>query len=253
LPVVFWPILTTFVLLVLAGVGAPIPEEVPTLGAGIWVANSPELGPGRWVILLVCFAGVILSDLMLYGIGRLWGPRLMQRRWLARLFPAEKRQQVEENFSRYGVKVLLAIRWIPAIRSPMFVTAGIMRVPLLRFVVADGLAAILGHSLLFFLAYWLGEQFREMIVRAEHTVGTVLKSALIVGGILAVCLSLLVHFLRRPVSTADPKELPLIGPQVAAHIEYADRRDEKAPLAPKVVPERVPSEDRGARLEDRKA
>src|SRR5205823_6079946 len=73
LPEVFWPILTTFVLLVLAGVGAPIPEEVPTMCAGIWVANRPELGPVRWLILPVCYAGVILSDVMLYGIGRLWG------------------------------------------------------------------------------------------------------------------------------------------------------------------------------------
>jgi membrane protein DedA with SNARE-associated domain len=232
LPEVFWPILTTFVLLVLAGAGAPIPEDVPTMCAGIWVANRPELGPVRWLILPVCYAGVILSDVMLYGIGRLWGPRLLQHRWLARFFPADKRERIEQNFNRYGVKVLLCVRWIPAIRSPMFVTAGIMRVPLLRFAVADSAAAVLGHSLLFFLAYWLGEQFREMVVRAEHTVGTVLKSGLIVATILAVCLYLLIHFLRRPVSTADPQELPLIGTQVAAHIEQADnKRDERTPHA----------------------
>jgi hypothetical protein len=40
-----------------------------------------------------------------------------------------------------------------------------------------------------------------------------------VVSILAVGLYLLVHFLRKPVPTADPKEVPLIGSQVAAKIE----------------------------------
>ena len=45
---------------------------------------------------------------------------------------------------------------------------------------------------------------------------------LIVLSILAVGLYLLVHFLRKPVSTADPEEVPLIGRQVAAKIETPD-------------------------------
>ena len=49
-----------------------------------------------------------------------------------------------------------------------------------------------------------------------------LKPLLIVLPILAVGLYLLIHFLRKPVPTADPAELPIIGPQVAAKIEAPD-------------------------------
>jgi membrane protein DedA with SNARE-associated domain len=234
--------LMAFGALVLAGIGFPIPEEMPTIGAGIWVASNPELGPVRWLILPVCYAGVILSDVMLYFIGRRWGPYLFRHRWLAPLFPAEKRERIEYNFQHYGVKVLLFIRWIPAIRSPLFVTAGIMRVPLVRFVVADGIAAVAGHTLLFFLAYWLGDHFQTLVAQAEHTVGAVVRSVVIIAAIVAVSLFFLVHFLRRPVSTADPKELPLIGPQVAARID-----SDPNPFPP----EGAGQEDRGKKVEGR--
>jgi membrane protein DedA with SNARE-associated domain len=221
-----WPMITAFGLLVLAGIGFPIPEEIPVVAAGIWVAAQPELGVLRWLILPVCYAGIIISDVMLYGIGRLWGPRLLQHRWLARLMPADKRDQIEHNFNQYGVKILLFIRWVPAIRSPMFITAGIMRVSLIRFIVADACAAVLGHSLLFFLAYWFGDAFRDLVERAEGVVDRV-KPILILALILAVVAYFLVHFLRRPVSTADPKEVPLIGPKVAATMDSIDMKAAK--------------------------
>ena len=210
-------------MLVAAGIGIPIPEELPVIGAGIWVASSPELGPFRWLILPVCIVGVVISDVLLYGIGRLWGPRLLDRPWVARLVPPDKRATIEENFNHYGVKMLLFIRWVPGIRSPMFITAGIMRVPLPRFILADGLAAIIGHSLLFFLAYWFGDQFRDLVERAEAKVDR-LRPILILSGIAIVAIYFLVHYLRRPVTTGDPKELPLIGGQVAATIESLDNK-----------------------------
>src|SRR5205807_1182071 len=88
--------------------------------------------------------------------------------WLARLAPAEKRQKIEDNFRQYGVKILLMVRWVPAIRSPMFVTAGISKLSFPRFLLADATAAIIGHSLLFFLAWWFGIWFQDLINRFEH-------------------------------------------------------------------------------------
>src|SRR5262245_48244882 len=169
--------------LVLAGAGAPIPEELPTVGAGIWVASNPDLGPARWLVLPVCFAGVLISDMMLYSIGRFWGPRLLEYRWVQGIVPPDKREKIEHNFHEQGVKILLLVRWLPGIRSPMFITAGIMRLPVIRFIVADGIAAVVGHSMLFFLAWWFGDSFRQLLVRAEHTVDTLLKPLVILAAL----------------------------------------------------------------------
>ncbi len=218
----FWPILVAFTALVAAGFGFPIPEELPTIGAGIWVGSNPELGPFRWLILPVCFVGVLISDVLLYGMGRLWGTRLLQHPLVARWLPAETRERTERNFQEYGIKILLLVRWVPAIRSPMFITAGVMRLPLSQFVVADGIAAVFGHSLLFFLAYWFGDQFRELVIRAEHTVGTTLKPLIVLTIIGVVAAYFAFHFYKRPVITGDPKEVPLIGGKVAGKLSSPD-------------------------------
>lgn len=217
----FWPMFGAFVSLVAAGIGAPIPEEIPVIVSGIWVASNPQLGVLRWLVLPVCFVGILISDVLLYSIGRLWGTRLLEHRWLARLMPPGRREQIECNFHRYGLRILLMVRWVPGIRSPMFVTAGTMRLPLHRFVIADAIAAVAGHSLLFFLAYWFGDQFRAFVESLENEVQSKVRPLLILAAILAVAIYFLVHFWKRPVTTGDPKELPIIGTQVAAKIEQS--------------------------------
>jgi membrane protein DedA with SNARE-associated domain len=247
-----------FVALVAAGLGFPIPEEIPVVTAGALVghaAEPPQLPaeypavlavapqapfpanvpwaalilanqheeskpiPLRWWLMLpLCILGVVLSDGLLYGIGRFSGPRLLEKPGMVRLLPPPRRRQIEDNFHKYGVFVLLFARFLPAIRSPIFIMAGIMRLPFTRFLLADGLYAIPGVSLLFFLAFWFGDQFREIIVRAEGRVEK-LKPLLVLLGITAVASWLLYHFLRKPVATGNPAELPLIGDKVAAQIE----------------------------------
>ncbi len=229
----YWPFVAAFAVLVGGGVGLPpIPEELPVAGAGIWVANSTDLSPLRWLILPVCIAGILLSDLILYGLGRWWGTRLLSWGFIARLLTPEKRAQIEGNFHRYGLRILLLVRWLPGIRSPMFITAGLMRLPVARFVVADAIAASVGHTVIFFLAYWFGDQFKDLLQRAEDQVGSRVKPIAILAGILAVVGYLLLHLLRRPVTTADPKELPIIGGQVAATIEHRGAGSRVVPPPP---------------------
>jgi membrane protein DedA with SNARE-associated domain len=208
--------------LIAAGIGVPIPEELPTIGAGIWVATNPGLGPARWLILPVCFMGVLVSDVLLYGIGRFWGRKLLTHRYVERWLSPETLERTEQNFRKYGLKILLFIRWLPGIRSPMFITAGIMRLPLVLFILADGIAAVFGHSVLFFLSWWFGDQFRELVVRAENTFAATIKPLIILTLIVGVVVYFLIRFLKKPVVTADPKELPLIGNKVANTLSHPD-------------------------------
>jgi membrane protein DedA with SNARE-associated domain len=261
-----------FSALVGAGLGLPVPEELPIVAAGAYVghkaedpeeierarteretqeilqsfAAAPQLPfpanlpwPGMfdisnivehqappalvrvrwWIMLPICILGVVISDGLLYSMGRLWGPRLLESRWMRHLMSNERRQRIEANFDRYGVLVLLFARFLPTIRSPIFITAGVMRLPFTRFVMADGLYAIPGVSLLFFLAFWFGDQFRDLVTSAERKVETA-RPILILLLLCAVGVYLFYHFLRHPVATGDPREeLPVIGPQVAAKIK----------------------------------
>jgi membrane protein DedA with SNARE-associated domain len=214
-------LLIAFGVFVGAGFGLPIPEEVAIVGAGLWTAAKVDSYPlYRWLMLPVCIVGVLIADIVLYSIGRFFGTRLLDRAWFARFVSKEKRERIEQNFDHYGVNILLFGRLLPGIRSPLFIIAGTMRLPVSRFVVADGLGAVLGNGLLFFLAFWFGDQFKELVGRVEGEVNRV-RPLLILLGILAVGIYMLVHFLRRPVTTGDPEELPIIGHQVAVRIEHS--------------------------------
>jgi membrane protein DedA with SNARE-associated domain len=260
-----WIYLGAFCSLVAAGLGFPIPEEVPIVFAGAMVGHASEdpgvydalsqvvagfagspiaavpwVGPVvssqvepppvtpqvrlLWEIMLpLLILGVVISDGLLYGIGRLWGPRLLQTAWMKRLIPAERHRRIEENFHKYGVLVLLFARFLPTIRSPIFIIAGIMRVPFKRFVMADGLYAIPGVSLLFFLAFWFGDTFRNLVLSFERRVDSA-KPILILLALITVTAYLVYHFFRHPVATGDPREeLPVIGQQVAAKITPSDQ------------------------------
>jgi membrane protein DedA with SNARE-associated domain len=259
--------LWVFCALIAAGMGFPIPEEIPIVTAGVLVGHGandpvpdPELSkviaafsatpdtgfpatlavltvpkdyfppvapasrPRWWIMLPVCIIGVVLSDSILYGIGRFWGPRLLDAAWVKRLVPVDKRQNIECNFHKYGIYVLLFARFMPAIRSPIFIMAGVMRVSLAKFVLADGIYALPGVSLLFFLAYWFGNQFAALVESAEGKVSTA-RPIIILALIAAVAGYLVYHFWRHPVATGDPrKEIPVIGQQVADTIVHPDSR-----------------------------
>ena len=211
-----------FLMLVAAGVGAPIPEELPVVWAGVWVGTRPTVLPGHFLILPLCIVGAVLCDAMLYGIGRWWGPRLLDKPFMKRLMTPERRKEIEHNFHRHGIKVLLFTRMLPGIRSPVFIMAGVMRLPLPVFLLGDLIYAIPGISLLFFLAYWFGSSFQVLIERFEHDVVGKLKPILILALIAGVSIYFFFHFVRKPVSTGDPKEVPC-GEKVAAGMEKVEK------------------------------
>jgi membrane protein DedA with SNARE-associated domain len=261
--------LGSFLLLVLAGLGLPVPEEVPIVTAGALVGHASEEPPPypghaqatavlavapqagfpaalpwaalaqaqsieapptlipvvhlhTYIMLPVLILGVVISDCLLYGIGRYWGPRILETPWMRRVVTGEKRQRIEENFHRYGVLVLLFARFLPTIRSPVFIMAGTMRVPFKRFLLADGLYALPGVSLLFFLAFWFGDSFRELVYSFEGRVARA-RPIIILALVAAATCYLIYHFFRHPVATGDPRqELPIIGPQVAQKIKCPD-------------------------------
>jgi membrane protein DedA with SNARE-associated domain len=205
-----------------AGLGLPFPEEILIVAAGIWTAAHPEYLGLQWLMLPVCIVGVIIADVLLYGVGRQFGVRLLRQRWMSRLLPPEKMLKIEDNFHRYGVGILLFGRLLPGIRAPLFITAGLMRLSIARFLVADGLGAVLGNSLLFFLGWWFGDAFMELVKRVGGKLEHVLGPVLIMSAVVAVVVWLTLRYLKRPVTTGDPEELPLIGHQVAVRLDHSE-------------------------------
>jgi membrane protein DedA with SNARE-associated domain len=220
-----------FGVLVSAAFGNPVPEELWIATAGGHASTLTEFGLLRFLVWPVVIAGALVADVLLYGLGRLFGARLLEMKWMQRLSPPEKRQDIAENFHRYGFVIFMVGRLVPGIRTTLFLTAGTMRLNLLRFCLADGIGGVFGGSIFFFLGYGLGSHFIDILKSVEERIAPY-KAVLIILVLGVVALYLLYAFLRHPIPTGDPKDVPIIGPKIAAHLPDKERVANEPEQAP---------------------
>ncbi len=202
-----------FCALLAAGFGFPIPEELPVITAGIMVGHEDTTL--RWYyMLLVVMAGVVIGDGVLYCAGRIWGRKLLSLKLIRKRLTLEKQEQIEKNFAERGIWVLLGARLLPGIRAPVFIMAGVLKVPLGRFLLADALYAIPLVNVLFWLSYFLTDQMLVIFNKINEY-----KSLVIVAVLSGVAGALIQKYiLSRSVSTGEAPHVPAViaKPAVAA-------------------------------------
>jgi len=173
------------VCLALTGSGLPIPEEVFIIGAGIAAAQG-SLDP--WLAVGSCLIGALSGDCLMYWIGRHFGHSLIREHpWWARWVNAETEASVERLIARHGLKVFFVARFLVGLRSPVYLAAGVMRVPFRRFLLFDLICASIVIGTFFSLSYFLSERYGESIYHwirdAEITATVIVVVGLVVLGI----------------------------------------------------------------------
>ncbi len=149
-----------FILLLLCGIGLPIPEDIILVVAGMLAQDD-----GRsWIptAVLMYFA-VLAGDSIIFFLGRRYGSRLLAWQGTHHLFPPPKQARVQRLFDRYGSVVLLIARFLPGLRAPIFSSAGAMNVRYLKFISLDGLAAIVSVPFFVWFGHWLWAKFDDDI------------------------------------------------------------------------------------------
>jgi membrane protein DedA with SNARE-associated domain len=134
-----WGYAALLLLLVLSGVGSPVPEDLLLLTAGYLVYT----GVFAWPIALpVSAAGVITSDVILYAAGRHLAWHSAGWSDDALLSP-QRLQRATRWFARLGDPVIFLARLVPGTRAVVFLTAGAQGVPIGRFLRYDVLGAVI--------------------------------------------------------------------------------------------------------------
>lgn len=165
-------------MLFIAGLGVPIPEELPILSAGV-LAHE---GLARWWIALpVCFAGVIAGDAVLYWVGYHWGERILEWWIVRRVLSPEREERLKGAYRRHGVKIVFTARHVMGVRAAAFLTAGISRVPFWKFLACDAAAALVSVPLAFGAAFLFTDQIQE-VMHDVHRVERWLVLLLLAGG-----------------------------------------------------------------------
>lgn len=153
--------LGVFVVLLLASLGVPIPEEMPIIAAAV-LAHE---GLARWWLALpVCLVGVLSGDVILYWAGHHWGERILAWRPVRLVLTPDREERLKSAYRRHAIKTIVTARHVVGLRAAAFLTAGIARVPFGRFLLTDAVAAVIGVPITFGLAYFFTDQLEAVLV-----------------------------------------------------------------------------------------
>jgi membrane protein DedA with SNARE-associated domain len=137
----------------------PIPSEIvlPLAGYEVFQGNLTFV-----LTVLAATAGSLVGALILYAVGR-YGGRPAVDRWgrVLRVSNADV-DRAERWFDRWGDWVVLVSRMIPLVRSVVSIPAGILEMPVLRFVVLTTIGSLLWNLLLVGAGYQLGSRWEEV-------------------------------------------------------------------------------------------
>ena len=171
--------LAVFFVLILCGFGIPIPEDVTLVAGGV----ISGLGyTDVHIMAVVGMAGVLAGDGIMFLLGRHYGDRLLRFKPVARLLNPKRYAQVQQKFDRYGNRVLFVARFLPGLRSPMFLAAGMSRkISFWRWLAMDGLAAALSVPVWVYLGDF-GAENKDWLLKQIHRFQFGLYAVCLIGG-----------------------------------------------------------------------
>ncbi len=207
-----------FGLLLAAGFGFPLPEDVPLIAGGVlaWLASPLEQAtlrgmvadPGFQVMVAVGMGGILVGDSVIYWAGRGIGRRVAEVWPFRKLVTPEKLERVERLLRQRGKVVVMVARFLPGLRAPTYFTVGHSRLPFWEFLLFDGLAAAISAPLWVCLGFWFGDDI-ERAARAGSEFGSWILGAVLV--LLAVLAGRAWLSRRRASAGAPPGEGPPAG------------------------------------------
>lgn len=157
-----------FVSLLISGLGLPIPEDITLVSAGLLAALGKislagALGAG--------FVGVLIGDTFLFFLGRNLGTRVFNLPGIKYVFTKKRTQMARQKVINNSKMVCFVARFLPGLRAPIYLTAGIMGVRPLVFFSLDGLAALLSVPLWVMLGWWFGHNIDDALHRLAQIQG----------------------------------------------------------------------------------
>lgn len=227
----FYPVLLT--VLLAASLGVPIPEDIPLIAAGVLLRTHP--GIASWPeTLFVALVGVLTGDIILYSLGRRWGPGAVTHRSVRWIITPDRFTRFSRRFRVHGTWFCFFGRFVVGVRAAMCVTAGATRFAFWRFFLADLAGALLSVPLFLLLGYW----FASVIPTLQTALGGV-QFAILASVLATLVIVGLIYRARR--RRREPRRVAITASPATGNIPALAPRD-ASPVVPPATPAPKPRE-----------
>ncbi len=169
-------------LMALLALGTLVSEDLSCIIGGL-LASRGTLP--LWAAIVACAVGIFIGDLMLYALGYLGKPAL-SRAPLKWFVSAKTVERMERWYHRRGAVIILTSRFVPGTRLPAYVAAGVLRMPLGKFLPYFAVAVLAWTPILVGLSWLAGDVVLRWVEQYDRYAIWIL-----LGGIFA--LWLLIH------------------------------------------------------------
>ncbi len=160
---------------------AVIEGPIVTIMAG-FLASLGYFNP--WVLFLVALAGDIGGDIIYFIIGR-WGGRHFVVRWGKYIGVTEVRlEALDGYFQKHGLKILIFAK-TQALGSAILVSAGVVKMPFMRFVAYNLIGGIPKTAILQMVGYFFGQWY------------ALIDRSLWLFGLAAFAIGIAIYFVQR--------------------------------------------------------
>ncbi len=148
-----------FGVLIACGFGFPMPEDVVLIAGGLLASQGIV---DEYVVFIVTMAGVLIGDSSIYFLGRKYGENIKNIGVFKKIITPARSERIEKALQKYGDKVIFIARFLPGLRTPIFLSTGIYRVPYWKFFALDGFAALISVPAWIWVGYAFGNNLEAL-------------------------------------------------------------------------------------------
>ncbi len=149
-----------FFLLLGGAVGLPIPEDLPLIGAGILIERGEVKA---LTVFLVCYAGVVIGDVIIYFVGRRFGAALFKSKWFRSRVSSRRVKHTRLKLEKRSILMIFIARHLFYLRTVTFLTCGAVRMRVEKFLLADMAAALISLPIMMGIGYVASEHYQQLL------------------------------------------------------------------------------------------
>lgn len=163
-------------------------EDFGSITAGLLVATGII---DFQFALITCFIGILLSDVIVYSLGRSMGAGVLDIAPFKWVLKQRDLDRAEEMFEMRGAQIIFITRFLPGTRIPTYLTAGILKIRFLTLVGYFSMAIAIWAPLIVGLSSLIGQPMLSyLVIYQDYAIWIVMVFILFVYAVLKYVLPL---------------------------------------------------------------